>query len=435
MRRATARGIPSVTYLLEGKEEQSLRDTTFAVVALRRYPEAASSHVADAAVVKVRGDTVLEKYGEDLPVAPPRSRGGRKRVLVSRFIRFLGTGVIASFDLMKDLRLIEWICTCHGFDRAGNESISLRRLARFLLPDLGGHDLASVAAFLGVRFIPEEGAAARAEASGDVLIELLRLAGGKGIGSFAGLKEEMDAAHEPIEWDRYAFDRNLIDYLPPSPGVYMMKDREGKVIYVGKALSLRERVIRYFTGREEERIRGLRGKLFDIEYERTGTVLTALLREAELITALRPEFNTMLAGEMPEGPRRIRVKKSAGKPGRRRQAAAKLLFLPSVTKEEIDLILVAKGRPVWKGMLHTDLSNLSAAVQALAAALASPAPLALGRSDALELSLVESWLSRNEDAVNLIELDGGEDEATLEKLIRPLVESGDWNREKVVYRM
>lgn len=437
-------------YHLEGRVEEDLAEIVFSVVATRRSQHRGAPKLAEVAVLKVKGGAILEKLCESLPTLPGRFGGKEKRSAVSKLHRFLRGTVIASFDLTKDLRLLEWISTSHGFDRLGNERLSLRKLSSYLLPDLPGHDLERVAPYFGVRLLPEEGALARAEASADILVELLGLARGKGIESLSRLRESMEESREQIAWERYAFDRNLIEYMPPSPGVYLMKDRQGQVIYVGKALSLRERVLSYFTGKEEERIRGLRERVFDIDYEETGTVLMALLREAELIAALLPEFNTVLArgararakkhvgmagpAESGKSPRSGQ-KRPSGRRRRSSRAAGKLLFLPSASRDTIDLILTVKAKPLWKGSLLTDLSNLPPILHELAAFLSGPPETTLDRSEELEVSLVEGWLSRNEDSVNLIELGGNEDEGALESAIRPLVESGDWRGEKVVYRM
>ena len=43
--------------------------------------------------------------------------------------------------------------------------------------------------------------------------------------------------------------RKKLDYLPNKPGVYLLKDKKGKVLYIGKALSLKKRVRSYFSGK------------------------------------------------------------------------------------------------------------------------------------------------------------------------------------------
>jgi len=81
--------------------------------------------------------------------------------------------------------------------------------------------------------------------------------------------------------------------LPDCPGVYMFKDSEGKVIYVGKASSLRNRVRSYFT---PSSIRSywhsrLIGHIFDLEYLTTCSEKEALILEGNLIKFYRPRFN------------------------------------------------------------------------------------------------------------------------------------------------
>src|SRR5207248_3138337 len=76
--------------------------------------------------------------------------------------------------------------------------------------------------------------------------------------------------------------RNMLDALPPQPGVYLMKDKAGEVVYVGKAASLRARVNQYFqprTGDERAFIPFLEDLLGDIEVMITPSEKDALLLE------------------------------------------------------------------------------------------------------------------------------------------------------------
>ena len=79
--------------------------------------------------------------------------------------------------------------------------------------------------------------------------------------------------------------------FPEAPGVYIMKDGEGRVLYVGKAGNLRRRVASYFERSHDIRIATLVGKIKKIEYRRTDTTLEALIVEAELIKKYLPPFN------------------------------------------------------------------------------------------------------------------------------------------------
>ena len=84
--------------------------------------------------------------------------------------------------------------------------------------------------------------------------------------------------------------------LPAAAGVYLLKDAEGKVIYVGKAKSLRARVRSYLSDRGDERaqLRFLRGRLADVEVVVTGNEKEALILENNLIKRYQPRYNVRL---------------------------------------------------------------------------------------------------------------------------------------------
>ena len=85
--------------------------------------------------------------------------------------------------------------------------------------------------------------------------------------------------------------RNDYKKLPEVPGVYLMKDADGKILYVGKAANLRRRVSSYFERPHDIRIETLVARIVTIDFEETGSALEALMREAELIKKLTPPFN------------------------------------------------------------------------------------------------------------------------------------------------
>ena len=85
--------------------------------------------------------------------------------------------------------------------------------------------------------------------------------------------------------------KNLYENLPDTPGVYLMKDIAGRVIYVGKAGNLRRRVSSYFNHPHESRIQKLVSEIAKIDYEQTDSALEALILESKLIKDLSPRFN------------------------------------------------------------------------------------------------------------------------------------------------
>ena len=87
-----------------------------------------------------------------------------------------------------------------------------------------------------------------------------------------------------------------LDTLPERPGVYLMRDVDRKVIYVGKAVVLRNRVRSYFqqSARHDPKTRRLVSEIADLEWIVTDTELEALILENELIKRYRPRFNVRL---------------------------------------------------------------------------------------------------------------------------------------------
>ncbi len=96
--------------------------------------------------------------------------------------------------------------------------------------------------------------------------------------------------------DRDAHLRAILRQLPTSPGVYLMKGPDGRVLYVGKADVLRNRVRSYFGSKAglDSRILRMVGEVANIEYIVTDTVSEAFLLEGNLIKEHRPRFNIRL---------------------------------------------------------------------------------------------------------------------------------------------
>ena len=90
--------------------------------------------------------------------------------------------------------------------------------------------------------------------------------------------------------------RAVLRGLPARPGVYLMKNADGRVLYVGKADSLRSRVRSYFAARgpEDARIARMVTEIADVQYIVTDTVSEAYLLESNLIKEHRPRFNIRL---------------------------------------------------------------------------------------------------------------------------------------------
>ena len=82
--------------------------------------------------------------------------------------------------------------------------------------------------------------------------------------------------------------------LPDQPGCYSMKDRQGTIIYVGKAKVLKNRVRSYFTGSHDGKTQRLVNEITDFEYIVTSSDIEALILELNLIKKHDPKYNIML---------------------------------------------------------------------------------------------------------------------------------------------
>ena len=89
--------------------------------------------------------------------------------------------------------------------------------------------------------------------------------------------------------------QNKLDNLPSSPGVYQFRDSVGKVIYVGKAKNLKNRVRQYFRSKQQyTRTEVMISKITDIEIITTDNEIEALILEFNLIKSLKPRYNVVL---------------------------------------------------------------------------------------------------------------------------------------------
>ncbi len=115
----------------------------------------------------------------------------------------------------------------------------------------------------------------------------------------------------------------LYKNLPDTPGVYLMRDAKGTLLYVGKAGNLRRRVSSYFLRPHDRRIEQLVARIAKIDYEKTDTAIEALIREAELIKQHEPPFNI-------------------------REKDDKSFLYVEITKEPFPRVLLARGRDLGK---------------------------------------------------------------------------------------
>jgi excinuclease ABC subunit C len=85
-----------------------------------------------------------------------------------------------------------------------------------------------------------------------------------------------------------------LELLPDNPGVYLWKNKEKEVIYVGKAKNLKNRVRSYLQEHKDRKTRQLQKHIFDLDYIVVGSESNALILEATMIRKYSPRYNVML---------------------------------------------------------------------------------------------------------------------------------------------
>jgi DNA polymerase III subunit epsilon len=177
----------------------------------------------------------------------------------------------------------------HHFEKAGynfNASkLCTVRMSRKIKPGLPSYSLNKLCTSLNIPLYNNHRAGGDAAATTILFGKLLEW---DNDGIIAGMlkknsKEQLLPPHLP---------KDDFEALPSVPGVYYFKNREGKVVYVGKANDLRKRVLSHFTGNNTlpQRQHFLRD-IHAISFERCGTELMAFLLEAAEITRLWPVYN------------------------------------------------------------------------------------------------------------------------------------------------
>lgn len=122
--------------------------------------------------------------------------------------------------------------------------------------------------------------------------------------------------------------------FPDNPGIYRFLDSEGKILYIGKATSLRDRVRSYFSDdlvlERGKRLVDMVALAQTIEFEITGSVLEALILEANLISKYKPKYNVI------------------GKDD-------KTFYFVVVTKENFPRVLIMRGRDLEKKLFRKEI--------------------------------------------------------------------------------
>jgi DNA polymerase III epsilon subunit family exonuclease len=215
-------------------------------------------------------------------------RAPRAEVAVRRFLAFAGDAPLAAHNARFDLAFLDREVGRLTGLRIAAPVVDTVWLARRLLAHRSDRfSLAWLAHFFGTSSRPRHRALPDALATAEILVALLGLAQERGARTLADVVELAAPRAR-----RLHSKRSLAAGAPTTPGVYLFRDRNGTVLYVGKARDLRARLRSYFAGgRQRPAVEAALGALERIEWRALGSELEAALEELRLIRELRPPAN------------------------------------------------------------------------------------------------------------------------------------------------
>lgn len=175
-------------------------------------------------------------------------------------------------------------------------------VARRLLPDLPRRSLRALAGYFGHHAREHKRAGDHVRATITIWRALVQQLADHGVTTWEELRAWLkQPAPRPGEKRSFPLERERRLALPDAPGVYRMLGRGGKVLYLGKATSLKRRVNSYFQKRRgsAERTLELLTQTWDIKVTETGSPLEAALVEVDAIKRHDPPYNVALRGRDP----------------------------------------------------------------------------------------------------------------------------------------
>ncbi len=225
-----------------------------------------------------------------------------------------------------------------------------------------------------------------------------------------------------VDFSRFAFGPDFLRRLPATAGVYIMTDRDGNVIYVGKSGNLKRRVSSYFSRRalSQPKIARIHERLYSIDIRETDNEVEALLLEMRMIKGLRPVIN--LQTDIHQG----------GK--NRHEGRNFLIFVANVESGKAKVYFFRNGISAGRqaALLGRPPSRrLEERIKSLFFASGIK-----GRSSGKtwEKEIASRWFAANQRRLNYLDIDEAGDYAAVLKLLRHYLCDPDKLSHKVYYR-
>jgi DNA polymerase-3 subunit epsilon len=311
---------------LEELESLDLWDCPFAVVDIETTGGVAGTHaMTEIAIVRVEQGRIVARWRSFVnPLQPiPRfitqltgitdemvAGAPHVREILPTMIRHFGDAIVVGHNVRFDATFIDFELRRHGYTGISAPTLDTLALARRTIAEVANYKLGTLTRELGLDVERHHRALADATATAELLVHCVKRLEDAGVFTFGALQQYLRT--RPIKRKRSARARAFgevsqlpvwtsvlsseLASVPSKPGVYLLKDAGGTVVYVGKSNALRARVRAYATTAKPAgaKIRELRGVVASFDYLVTGSEFEALLLEAELVRAYDPPYNDRL---------------------------------------------------------------------------------------------------------------------------------------------
>jgi hypothetical protein len=254
-------------------------------------------------------EEIFPDWGADedaYPAAAPPG-GALPPAVLEEMIQTIGDLPVVCHRAAREVEPLRRLCAESGLPFQA-PVISAAKLGHLLLGLKANHAAAELALALGVETRGPDDCRGRARIVAASFLRMASLLEERGIDSPAALLEYQDMPAAPLDLSAFAFTSDDLKRLPAGPGAYRFLDREDRVVYVGKAKNLRARVSSYFipSARGTAKGRAILERVHRFEVEPVASELEANLLEAALIAEHRPPLNRQFdvhERSAPYGPR------------------------------------------------------------------------------------------------------------------------------------
>jgi len=282
-----------------------LADVTFVVVDLETTGGSpAGAHITEVGAVKIRGGEVLGEFqtlvnpAEPIPAFISVLTGITDQMVADSpridsvlpaFLEFARHSVLVAHNAPFDISFLKAAATSTAHSWPAFRVVDTAHLARQLISrdEAPNRKLGTLARLFGAATTPDHRALHDARATVDVLHGLLSRVGSLGVLTLEELST-FSSRVSPAQRRK----RHLAEGLPSAPGVYLFKDSQGRVLYVGTSQDIQRRVRTYFTASEQRtRMAEMVGIAASVTPVVCETNLEAQVRELRLIAQHKPRYN------------------------------------------------------------------------------------------------------------------------------------------------